>query len=167
MSFEVAFVRNTDGSCAYTADTDVTQTFTVKKLISGGVFELIETNDIEAGVQYEGLFLSGDGIYRFEAESTIYIISNDCALMSCLKDICKRIMCGEDVCEIALFNSTILLCQVYWGLLANGGFQANYIFNVSTLAGEITTLSSMKDILDKITKNCQSLSEDESDCGCS
>lgn len=167
MSFEVAFVRNTDGSCSYTADTDVTQTFTVKKLISGGVFELLETNDIDAGVQYEGLFSSGDGIYRFEAESTIYIISNDCNLMSCLKTLTTRLMCDEVACDIALFNSTMLLAQVYWGLLAHGGFQANFIFNVSTLAPEIPTLSSMKTVLDRITKNCEAMNETSSDCGCS
>lgn len=168
MALAVERILNSDGSCNYQASmgiSDIATSVTVSKLITGGSFTLLDTITVPAaGDTIDGDF-DGDGIYKFTDGTTIILLSNDCALTACLAEIAEKVICEKvAACDVANFNSLVLLAQTYWGLL-DEDYQGQFIFNTTTLAAALPVLSSIQSILDRISKYCES--DDSSDCGCS
>ena len=166
MAFTVDFIRNSDDTAGYLANANSSGEVTISKLISGTTFETSSTFDIVNGVEYKGSFVDlTDGVYKFTLGASNVIVINDINQKLCSEKLVDKIICGDDVCEIAYFNSIVLLTQTYWGLLETS-YQGQYEFNTSELAGEMVTLYSIKTILENITKKCALINEDSTDCGC-
>ncbi len=157
---------SSDGSCGYSLlYSDGDATFTVSILGLGNVWTLVETIQTTDGVAYLGTFAK-DGVYKFTTGTYNLILIADCNKIACLAALAIKVACDADVCEIANFNSIMLLNQTYENMLVgHSNYTGQYAFSPSTLADELTTLGHLQTMLDRFTKYCTSVT-DSTDCGC-